>query len=288
MSTPVRDQSRPEGEEDLAPDPKDLEVKKLSPSGLVISGAAAATASVVGGQLGVAGTVIGAALTSVVSAVALALYSDSVHRGSAKLKQATLRGAQVKDRPGPAGRGEAFRSRTAASGSGAAADGTGGTPAGPPPATGPGRRRVLKTVLLALGIALIGLLAVFGIQRVTGTELSPGTGQIQRTVGDSDAVAPREDSGSQPDAPEDTEQQDPVEDGVPVPEESESPQPGDQAPADEDEVEVDTPAPAEQAPAPGTEDGGTSGEGSGGGSSGAGDSARADNGSSEGSGAGTE
>lgn len=298
MSTPVRDQSRPEGEEDLAPDPKDLEVKKLSPSGLVISGAASATASVVGGQLGVAGTVAGAALTSVVSAVALALYSDSVHRGSEKLKQATVRGARVKDRPGGASRGEAFTSRTAARGAGAAADGDGEGPGEQPAATtgGPGRRRVIKTVLLALGIALIGLLAVFGIQRVLGTELSPGTGQIQRTVGDSDAVAPREDSGSQQDAPEDTDQQAPAEEGVPVPEESESTQQPDDVPPEEGAVEVETPAPAEQTPAPDTEDGGSggsSGESSGGGSSGEGssgegDSARSGAGSAEGSGAGTE
>src|SRR5690625_4686721 len=52
-------------------DQPELQLKKLSPTGLVASGAAAATASVIGGQLGIAGTVIGAALTSIVSATAL-------------------------------------------------------------------------------------------------------------------------------------------------------------------------------------------------------------------------
>lgn len=285
MSTPVRDQSRSEGEEDRATDPKDLEVRKLSPSGLVISGAAAATASVVGGQLGVAGTVVGAGLTSVVSALALALYSDSVHRGSAKLKEAKVK---VTRRDQRGATGEPFASRTSATAHGAAAA---GNDHDEPATTGvaPGRRRIVKTMLLALGIALIGLLAVFGIQRVTGTELSPGTGQIQRTVGDSDAVAPRDDSGTQQDAPEDTEQQEePGEGGVPSPQESESPQPQDEAPRDEDEGEVEAPdAPTEQTP--GTGDGDGSGSGSGGGISGEGDSARSSgSGASEGSGAGGE
>lgn len=73
MASSARPPSLREVDEEPAKDPNDLEVKKLSPSGLVISGAASATASVVGGQLGIAGTVIGAALTSVVAAVALAL-----------------------------------------------------------------------------------------------------------------------------------------------------------------------------------------------------------------------
>src|SRR5690625_1086510 len=67
-------------------DRPELQLKKLSPTGLVASGAAAATASVIGGQLGIAGTVIGAALTSVVSATALAVYTDSVNRSKATLK----------------------------------------------------------------------------------------------------------------------------------------------------------------------------------------------------------
>ncbi|WGW11369.1 hypothetical protein LWF01_14925 [Saxibacter everestensis] len=64
----------------------DSDVKSaLSPSKLVASGAAAATASVVGGQLGVAGTVIGAGLVSVVSAVSLTLYQHSLDKGRERL-----------------------------------------------------------------------------------------------------------------------------------------------------------------------------------------------------------
>lgn len=94
---PARPPAAPGDPERQAPgDPSgeelDLQVKKLSPTGLVASGAAAATATVVGGQLGIAGTVIGAALTSVVSATALALYTDSVNRSRLTLKKVAAKG----------------------------------------------------------------------------------------------------------------------------------------------------------------------------------------------------
>ena len=66
-------------------------------------------------------------------------------------------------------------------------------------------RRLLKIALMSLVIGLIGMAAVFGIQRISGTELSPGTGQIQRSVTGTDSVSPREDSGSSTD--DGTEQQ---------------------------------------------------------------------------------
>src|SRR5690625_3971305 len=84
-------------------DQPELQLKKLSPTGLVASGAAAATASVIGGQLGIAGTVIGAALTSIVSATALAVYTDSVNRSKAKLKsvaEKTQRAQPTRRTPG--------------------------------------------------------------------------------------------------------------------------------------------------------------------------------------------
>lgn len=160
---------------------------------------------------------------------------------------------------------------------GAAADGDDQAAQEEPATAGavPGRRRVLKTVLLAFAIALIGIVAVFGFQRIAGTELSPGTGEIQRTIGDSDAVAPRDDSGAPQDAPEDTEQQeDSGEGGLPEPQEGESPQEQGDSPQDEGDGngDVDAPeVPAEHDPAPGTGDGGG---GSSGGDSGEGDSTR--------------
>lgn len=211
MASPVRHLAPPSAPGPDSQDPlsqapggePDLQVKKLSPVGLVASGAAAATATVVGGQLGIGGTVVGAALTSVVSATALALYTDSVTKSTRKLKEVAARGRQ---RPQDAPTNGVHSSRTGARRAGPGdAEGALGSPSGlddapsAAPSTG---RRIVKIALLAAVIALIGIGAVFGIQRITGTELSPGTGQIQRSVTGSDAVSPRGDSSSTDDGEE--------------------------------------------------------------------------------------
>ena len=232
----------------------DLQVKKLSPTGLVASGAAAATATVVGGQLGIAGTVIGAALTSVVSATALALYTDSVNRSRLTLKKVAAKGPK---RSASASSRSVHSSRTGSRAMDrerdAAALGLGINPAeGAPGGVPSRRRRIVKIALLSAVIALIGIIAVFGIQRVIGTELYPGTGQIQRSVTGNDAVAPRDDS-SMTDRDQqggtDTEQQG---DGSPGTEQPDSTtddtdtQQEDQPTPDEGEDPQETQAPAEQ------------------------------------------
>ena len=256
---PARPPAAPGDPERQAPgDPSgeelDLQVKKLSPTGLVASGAAAATATVVGGQLGIAGTVIGAALTSVVSATALALYTDSVNRSRLTLKKVAAKGPK---RSASASSRSVHSSRTGSRAMDrerdAAALGLGINPAeGAPGGVPSRRRRIVKIALLSAVIALIGIIAVFGIQRVIGTELSPGTGQIQRSVTGNDAVAPRDDS-SMTDRDQqggtDTEQQG---DGSPATEQPDSTtddtdtQQEDQPTPDEGEDPQATQAPAEQ------------------------------------------
>ena len=256
---PARPPAAPGDPERQAPgDPSgeelDLQVKKLSPTGLVASGAAAATATVVSGQLGIAGTVIGAALTSVVSATALALYTDSVNRSRLTLKKVAAKGPK---RSASASSRSVHSSRTGSRAMDrerdAAALGLGINPAeGAPGGVPSRRRRIVKIALLSAVIALIGIIAVFGIQRVIGTELSPGTGQIQRSVTGNDAVAPRDDS-SMTDRDQqggtDTEQQ---EDGSPATEQPDSTtddtdtQQEDQPTPDEGEDPQETQAPAEQ------------------------------------------
>ena len=256
---PARPPAAPGDPERQAPgDPSgeelDLQVKKLSPTGLVASGAAAATATVVGGQLGIAGTVIGAALTSVVSATALALYTDSVNRSRLTLKKVAAKGPK---RSASASSRSVHSSRTGSRAMDrerdAAALGLGINPAeGAPGGVPSRRRRIVKIALLSAVIALIGIIAVFGIQRVIGTELSPGTGQIQRSVTGNDAVAPRDDS-SMTDRDQqggtDTEQQG---DGSPATEQPDSTtddtdtQQEDQPTPDEGEDPQETQALAEQ------------------------------------------
>ncbi|WP_263312080.1 hypothetical protein [Brachybacterium atlanticum] len=177
------------------------EVKSLSVPGLLAGGAAAATTSVIGGQLGISGTVLGAAITSVISAAVVAFYTDSVNGTARRLKQVKAKAGE-KAQPRVGG-GEVHSSRTRR---GAGEDGAVGTDAagtsehraGADGASGetPGRgRRIGRIALMSVVIALIGMAAVFGVQRLTGTELSPGTGEIQRSVTGTEHVAPREDSG---------------------------------------------------------------------------------------------
>lgn len=180
-TTPVTD--RAQGAPESAPESK---VRSLTPGGLVAGGAAAATASVIGGHLGVAGTMIGTFLTSVVSAAALALYSDSITRSHRALRSV---GRRVQSLPLPARRDGGSTAAPAAEGRGDA-DGT--DDAG----TASRRPLLLRVALLALAMAAVGLIAVFGIQWAGGTELSHGTGTIQRSMAGDDAVAPRDPSPS--------------------------------------------------------------------------------------------
>lgn len=171
----------PPGQGPASPDSK---IRSLTPAGLLAGGAAAATASVIGGQLGVAGTMIGTFLTSVVSAAALALYSDSIARGKRALRTV---GSVVQTRA-PLRSTSRTRPEVAA----AAAEQDAAPLA---PEDEPSRRPlVLRIVLLAIVMAAVGIGAVFLIQRASGTELSHGTGTIQRSVTGDDAVAPRSDT----------------------------------------------------------------------------------------------
>lgn len=238
-------------------DEPELQLKKLSPTGLGASGAAAATASVIGGHLGIAGTVIGAALTSIVSATALAVYTDSVNRSKAKLKsvaEKTQRAQPTRRTPGASHAKSTSRTTARAQ-----------KPAEPrgreirngtedhADAQPSGRRRILRIVLLAVVIALIGIVAVFGIQRVTGVELSPGTGEIHRSVTGNESIAPRGDS-----SPTEQEQQE-QQDGVDLQERDGSEGDSDAPQQEEGPADDQGDAPASEAPAPAEQDSGTGG-----------------------------
>lgn len=177
---------------------EDSQVRSLSIPGLLAGGAAAATTSVIGGQLGISGTVTGAAITSVISAAVVAFYTDSVNGTARKLKQVAARTGERA--PGRDRSAAVHASRTRREADGGARVAAAEAPA---PARG---RRLMKIALMSVVTGLIGMAAVFGIQRISGTELSPGTGQIQRSVTGTDSVSPREDSGSSTD--DGTEQQD--------------------------------------------------------------------------------
>ncbi|MFW6187240.1 MAG: hypothetical protein ACOC84_04490 [Actinomycetota bacterium] len=171
QTTPPDDSPQEEKPEKKAP--------TLNVPGLLAGAASAATVAVIGGHLSVAGTVLGAALMSLISGVAVALYSASLEKGRHGLKKVH---ATVTQRV----RGRSGLDAPQSDGSTPVADGDS-------PATGSRWRSLrLKPVLLSTGISVgLAVAAIFGIQALTGTELSSGTGQIQRTVTGEDSVAVR-------------------------------------------------------------------------------------------------
>lgn len=193
------------------------EVKSLSVPGLLAGGAAAATTSVIGGQLGISGTVLGAAITSVISAAVVAFYTDSVNGTARRLKQVKAKAGEKAQSRVRGGEVHSSRTRRGAGEDGAVGTAEGATETDGASGETPGRgRRIARIALMSVVIALIGMAAVFGIQRLTGTELSPGTGEIQRSVTGTEHVTPREDSGGTTEdgtsedgtGEDDTEQQD--------------------------------------------------------------------------------
>lgn len=157
----------------------EAQTEKKSPAlnipGLLAGAATAATMSVIGGHLSVVGTVLGAALTSIVSGIAVVVYSTSLEKSRRGLKKVKTTVAQrVLAHPG-------LDSSDSDGSTAVAADGRWST-----------LRPRLKPILVSTG-AILGLAvgAVFGIQALTGTELSGGTGTIQRTVTGSESVAQR-------------------------------------------------------------------------------------------------
>jgi hypothetical protein len=149
----------------------------------VIAGAgAAATSAVVGSFFGAAGTVLGAALGSVVSMIATTIYQHSLDRtrdtvkARIKLHGGTVDVAGKVEVPAPrvAAAGETGRARVYVTPTGltdqATAVPSAASPASPPR---PRRRWVVRTAL-TVGVFLIGLLAVTGVELLKGSTLARG------------------------------------------------------------------------------------------------------------------
>lgn len=153
MSQTKPDEDAPDQTTAKEPAKLDISLPKLLAGAL-----AAVTTAVVGSQLGVAGTIIGAAFASVVGALASSLYTvglDRTHRTTAQAIRRgyeKLRGTPTDETAAPA---------TAAIGL--------AEPAGPDPATTATRKRVLRNVLVATG-AILGVTIV----AITAWELGVG------------------------------------------------------------------------------------------------------------------
>src|SRR4051794_17589891 len=150
----------------------------------VIAGAgAAATSAVVGSFFGAAGTVLGAALGSVVSMIATTIYQHSLDRTRDTVKaRIKLPGGRTVDVAGkvevPAPRvaaaGETGRARVYVTPTGLADQPTAVLSAVSPAAPARPRRRWLVRTALTVGVFLIGLLAVTGVELLKGSTLARG------------------------------------------------------------------------------------------------------------------
>lgn len=155
----------------------------LSPAQVIAGGGAAAVASVIGGQLGLGGTVIGAFILSVISAVAVPLFRTSLERSHAQLKRVVPRRGAGAARISPQEAADIASTSRATSGKVSA------VPLPPKQAeafTVPKPRRPLpsraKMALGAASIFAIGLGSVVGVQAATGKPLSNGTAALQTGI----------------------------------------------------------------------------------------------------------
>ena len=181
------------GNTDDAAEKKEKSAGRVSATQLLAGAAAAATSSVIGGQLGVAGTVVGAGVASVITGLAVTLYTSSLDKGTEKIKE-------VGSKLAPAVKAKSIGAKTQRSAAVAAGQPTGtfGTPsdetddAEAAGGTAEGaqktwwqnlrRKRVLYPVIIGVATFGIGLGAVVMAESFTDADISPGTSQISRTV----------------------------------------------------------------------------------------------------------
>lgn len=175
----------------------------LSPIQVIAGGGAAAVASVIGGHLGLAGTVVGAFILSVISAIAVPLFRASLEKSHQQIKRVVPRRV-----PGAA---RTMRPQTAADAASIARATSGKVSATPlPPETtwegvatvrhGPNKSAKGRKAWVAIGgtaiMFLIGVGSILGIQSATGVALSSGTGALQSGI--SQVVSNAQDSKDAP------------------------------------------------------------------------------------------
>ena len=183
---------------------------RISATQLLAGAGAAATSSVIGGQLGVAGTVVGAGVASIVTALAVTLYGRSLDKGKEKIQEVGSKLApavKAKIAKHPSGKNTAVDPSLAEDSAFAPPEPTAGnanvTAASAPDEVkseagdGDGsetesgartwwqklrRKRVLYPLTIGVAAFGIGLGAVVVAENFTEADISPGTSQISRSV----------------------------------------------------------------------------------------------------------
>ena len=161
----------------------------LSPVQVIAGGGAAAVASVIGGHLGLAGTVVGAFILSIVSGIALPLFRASLEKSHERIKRVVPRRATA-------------AARTTHPQMAADTAGIIGATSGKVSATSlplehawqddadarnaPCKAARGRTAWMAIGgtatVFAIGMGSVLGIQSATGVSLSHGTSALQSGI----------------------------------------------------------------------------------------------------------
>lgn len=201
---------------------KEKSESRVSATQLLAGAAAAATSSVIGGQLGVAGTVVGAGVASIITGLAVTLYTSSLVKGKEKIKEVGTKLAPAVKAKSPGAKAQSSSQATGTFGnlsdgadSGASLDPVSAeatsseatTSLAPDARDEPKswwqklrRKRVLYPVTIGVATFGIGLGAVVMAESFTDADISPGTSQISRSVsGDSgiaDETGDSQDSGS--------------------------------------------------------------------------------------------
>ena len=176
----------------------------VSATSLFAGAAAAATSSVIGGQLGVAGTVLGAGLASVVTAVAVTFYSRGLDKGKETVQKAVAKIGPMTDvTKGRGSRnpsdGQQLAELQSVSESSSEAGGSADDSTGEPLTWRQKlrRKRVLYPVVIGAVTFVVGIGAVVLAEQVTDNDISPGTSQISRSLsGSSDSADTSEDGVS--------------------------------------------------------------------------------------------
>lgn len=168
---------------DNAPQPK--RGLDLSPIQVIAGGGAAAVASVIGGQLGLGGTVVGAFILSVISAVAVPLFRASLEKSHQQIKRVVPRRGLDASTTNPS------RVASTASISRTTSSKVSASPlplqqAGEAPIKQAGKSFTARKLRMAAGgtaaIFAVGVGSVVGVQAATGTSLSNGTATLQTGI----------------------------------------------------------------------------------------------------------
>lgn len=185
---------------------KDTKAGGISATQLLAGAGAAATSSVVGGQLGVAGTVVGAGVASIITALAVTFYSRSLDKGKEKIKevsvklvkpegektQATPRATRTHSFPAGAGIGPSHTSDSADAGARGTESRRSESDEEPQPKSWLQklrRKRVLYPAAIGAATFVIGIGAVVLAESFTEADISPGTSQISRSVSGGSSVS---------------------------------------------------------------------------------------------------